>query len=149
MGLKEELTDAMKTAMKSGDTARKNTIRMVMSAIKYAEVQSGGSVSEPDILGILQKEIKSRQDTIADAEKINRQDLIDAANEEIAIIQDFLPKQLTEEELRAIIQEAISETGAASPRDMGNVMKVLMPKVKGKADGKLVSSLVQSLLQGS
>lgn len=148
MNIKEQLTEAMKTSMKAGDTVSRTTLRMALSAIKYAEVQSGGALSDPDILGILQKEIKSRQDTIVDAEKSNRNDLLEAALAEINVLQAFLPKQLTETELEAIIKETMVETGAASPRDMGNLMKALMVKIKGRADGKLVSGMVQKLLQG-
>ena len=148
MNIKEQLTEAMKTAMRAGDTVSRTTLRMALSSIKYAEVQNGGELTDPDVLGILQKEIKSRQDTIADAEKSNRNDLLEAALAEIDILQAFLPKQLTETELEALIKETMIETGAASPRDMGNLMKALMPKLKGRADGKLVSGMVQKLLQG-
>lgn len=148
METKEKLSSALKDAMKSGDDVRRNTLRMVMAAIKNIEIDTREPIGEPQVLTVLQKEVKSRREAIADAEAAGRQDLIDAAQNEIGILESFLPQQLDESELRQIVQEAIAETGAESPRQMGDVMKVVMPRVQGRADGKTVSTIVRALLQG-
>jgi len=146
MTLKEQLNNAVKDALRAGDELKKTTLRMALSAIKLAEVQKGGPLDEPDVVGILQKEVKSRHEAIEDARKAGRPELETAANDEIAILQPFLPQPLTPEELEQMVRAAIVETGAASPRDMGKVMGVLSPRTKGRADGKTVSDLVRQLL---
>ena len=146
MNIKEELTTALKESMKSGDKVKRSTIRMVMSAIKNAEIQAGSVIDDPTILGLVQKEIKSRQDTIEDAKRSNRDDLILGANNEIAILQEFLPKQLEPAELESLIEAAIQESGASEMKDMGSVMNIVMPKTKGRADGKTVSQIVRAKL---
>lgn len=138
----------MKEALRSGDSERKNTLRLVLAAIKEAEVREQEELDEGEVLAILQKEVKSRQESIADAEKAGRADLVESAKSEIAILEDYLPQQMSEEELSALVEEAIKETGASSPGDMGKVMGVLMPKVQGRADGSKVSQLVRAKLQG-
>ena len=148
MALKDQLNNAVKDAMRAGDDLRKTTLRMALSAIKFAEVQKGGPLDDPDVLGILQKEIKSRHEAIEDAQKAGRLDLETAANDEIAILQVFLPQPLTPQELEQIVRAAIAETGASSMRDMGKVMGTLTPRTRGRADGKTVSDLVKQLLQG-
>ena len=147
MSIKDELTSAMKESMKSGDNMAKLTLRGVLAAIQLVEVDQRVELKDEDVLGILQKQVKSRNESIADAEKAGRQDLIDEAKAEIGIIDKYLPAGLSEEEIEAIVKEAIKEAGATSPADMGNVMKILMPKVKGRADGSLVSKMVKDLLQ--
>jgi len=148
MTLKDQLNNAVKDAMRARDDLRKTTLRMALSAIKFAEVQKGGPLDEPDVLGILQKEVKSRHEAIEDARKANRPELEAAAHDEIAILQVFLPQSLTPLELEQLVRAAIAETGATSPREMGKVMGVLTPRTKGRADGKAVSDLVRQLLQG-
>ena len=148
MTLKEQLNNAVKDAMRAGDDLRKTTLRMALSAIKFAEVQKGGPLDDPDVLGILQKEIKLRHEAIEDAQKAGRLDLETAANDEIAILQVFLPQPLTPQELEQMVRAAIAETGASSMRDMGKVMGTLTPRTRGRADGKTVSDLVKQLLQG-
>jgi len=148
MTLKDQLNNAVKDAMRAGDDLRKTTLRMALSAIKFAEVQKGGPLDEPEVLGILQKEIKSRHEAIEDARKAGRPDLETTANDEIAILQVFLPRPLTAQELEQMIHAAIAETGATSMRDMGKVMGTLTPRTRGRADGKTVSDLVKKLLQG-
>lgn len=149
MTLKDQITTSIKDAMRAGDELRKTTLRMALSAVKLAEVQKGGPLDETNVLGIIQKEVKSRNEAIEDARKANRPDLEAAAHAEIAILQEFLPQPLTPQQLEQMVREAISETGATSPREMGKVMSLLTPRTKGRADGKVVSELVKQKLQGS
>lgn len=148
MDIKAQLTSAMKDAMKSGDDLKRTTLRMALAAIKNLEIDSRSAADEPAILGLLQKEVKSRRESIADAQTAGRADLIEQAEAEIAVLEAFLPKPLSVSEIRAFVQAAIVETGASSPREMGNVMKALTPHVQGKADMKIVSGIVREFLQG-
>lgn len=148
MSTKDQLQQAVKDAMRAGDDLRKTTLRMALSAMKLAEVQKGGPLEPPEELAILQKEVKSRNEAIEDARKAHRPDLETAANEEIAVLQEFLPRQFSHDELKKMVQEAIAEAGATTPREMGKVMGLLTPRTKGRADGKAVSDLVRQLLQG-
>lgn len=147
MDTKTRLNDALKESMKSGDEVRKRTVRMVLAAIKQAEVDRRITLDEPAILAILQKEIKNRRESLEEAEKAGRENLAQDARAEIDVLNAFLPEGLSAEALRALVQEAIAETGAASPADMGKVMKVLVPKVAGRAPGDQVSAMVRELLQ--
>lgn len=147
MTLKTQLRDALTEALKAGDAQRKTTLRMALAAIKNAEVEARGELDEDRVLSLLQKEVKSRQETIEGAEQANRPDLITKAETEIEILNTFLPKPLSEEELRGLVKEAVEEVGAESIADMGRVMGVLMPKIRGKADGKEANQIVRELLQ--
>lgn len=149
METKQKLESALKEAMRANDAVRKTTIRMALSNIKLAEVEKGSPLEDNAILGILQKEIKGRREAISDAEKANRPDLITSAEAEIAVLNEFLPKQLTPEELTALASAAIQEVGASTPADMGKVMKVLMPRVQGRIAGDQVSQILKQLLQKS
>ena len=146
MTLKSELNNAYKEAMRNKDIEVKNTLRLVMAAIKQVEVDERRELDDADTLRVVQKEVKSMKETIADAEKVNNQGLIDEANARISILEKYLPKALSEAEVNAIVKEVIAETGASSMADMGNVMKAVMARVAGQADGKTVSSLVRSNL---
>lgn len=146
MDLKTQLNNALKEAMKAGDEVRKRTVRMVLAAIKQAEVDRQVVLDESGVLSILQKEIKSRQESLEEARKANRPDLIQALEAEIAVLQAFLPQALSEDALREIAQSVIQEVGATSLADMGKVMKALMPRVTGRASGDQVSKIVRSLL---
>ena len=137
----------MKDAMKSGDEVRKRTVRMALAAVKQAEVDKRIELDETAVMNILQKEIKNRRESLEEAKKVNRVDLIEANQAEINVLQAFLPKAMPAEELRALVQAAITETGAASPADMGKVMKTVMPKVAGRAPNDMVSAAVRELLQ--
>lgn len=148
MSLKEEIQASLTAAMKAQDEVRKVPLRLVMSAIKLAEVEKQEDLDDGEVLSIVQKEVKARHESIADAEKAERQDLIDAAKAEIKILEEFLPEGLSPEELEALVKETISEVGAASMADMGKVMGAIMPKVKGRADGGQVNQMVKQLLQG-
>ncbi len=148
MTTKQELEFALRNAMKSGDEVSKRTIRMVLASIKLVEVEKGSSLSEPELAAILQKEIKLRKEAIQDAEKGNRPDLVEANQAEIKVLETFLPQQLTEDELTAIAKAVINQVGANSPADMGKVMKMLLPQIKGQAPNELVSKIVRQLLNG-
>ena len=147
MDTKTLLENDLKSAMRSGDVVRKRALRMALSAIKLAEVQKGAALDEAQILAVLQKEIKSQQETIAEAEKANRPDMVAAAQAESAVLENFLPPSLDQEELETMVRAAIIEVGATSPADMGKVMKALMPEIKGRASGEHVSQMVRQLLQ--
>ena len=147
MSIKTELNESMKDAMKSGDEVRKRTVRMALAAVKQAEVDKRIELDEAAVMNILQKEIKNRRESLEEAKKVNRADLIEANQAEINVLQAFLPKAMPAEELRALVQAAITETGAVSPADMGKVMKTIMPKVAGRAPNDMVSAAVRELLQ--
>jgi uncharacterized protein YqeY len=148
MSIKQDLQDALKEAMKAGQDLRKTTLRMALASIKNAEVEARGELDDDLILNLLQKEVKARQETIEGAQQAKRPDLIEKAEAEIAVVSEFLPQPLSREELRALVAETISESGASSISDMGKVMGLLMPKIRGKADGKEANQLVRELLSG-
>lgn len=147
MSTKIQLENALKDAMRSGDDLRKRTLRMALSAIRLAEVDKGAALDDAAVLSLLQKEIKSRQESIEDARRADRPDLIEASQAEIAVLQDFLPRQLTLEELETLAKQVIAEVGATSAREMGQVMKVLVPRLQGRAPGDQASQVVRRLLQ--
>lgn len=146
MPTKADLESALKDAMRSGNELRKSTIRMALSAVKFAE-KTGNPMEENAVTAILQKEIKSRRESIADAQKANRPDLVDTAQAEIAILEGFLPQAFSAEELDSLARQAVAEVGATSVREMGQVMKVLMPRLQGRATGDQASQAVRKLLQ--
>jgi len=147
MNTKLKLSDELKDAMRARDVIRKRTIRMALAAIKNAEIDKGGELEEPFILSILQKEVKFRLETIEGAQRAGRQDLIVEAEAEITILNGFLPHPLTSEEIERLAKDAVAEAGATTPREMGNVMKLLIPRIQGRADGKDASQIVQRLLR--
>jgi hypothetical protein len=147
MNLKENIQKALTKAMKERDEDTKRTLRLVLSAIKLAEIDEKGELDESRILAILQKEVKTREDSIQEAQAAGRQDLIQQAEREIKILNLFLPKQLDDEELKQLAKGVIQETDATSIRDMGMVMKNLMPKLEGRASGQDASKIVRELLQ--
>jgi len=146
MNTKEKLENDMKDAMRNKDEARKRTLRMALSEIKLAEIDKREALDEAGVIAVIQKEVKSRREAIADAERASRPDLVTEANTEIATLETYLPQQLTSEELDALAQEAVDETGATSMREMGQVMKVLMPRLEGRATGQEASQAVRKLL---
>lgn len=147
MDLKIELTAALTNAMKKNDKDEKRVIRSILANIKNMEIDKQTSLDENDILAILHKEIKMRNETMEGAIKINRQDIIEEANKDIEIINRFLPAGLSEEELQVIIKGTIEDMGATSLKDMGAVMKAVLPKVAGRASNNQVSFLVKEFLQ--
>lgn len=146
MDLKTKLSDSLKEAMKSGDDVRKRTIRLVLAAIKQVEVDRRVDLDDTAVLAILQKETKTRRESLEEASQAGRASTVAELEAELAVIESFMPKAMPEDELRALVAEAISETGAAGPADMGKVMKALMPKVAGRAPGDMVSRVVRELL---
>jgi uncharacterized protein YqeY len=147
MTIKNQLNESMKDAMKSGDEVRKRTVRMVLAAVKQAEIDKRIELDDPAVMNVIQKEMKNRRESLEEARKANRADLIEANEAEIDVLQAFLPKAMPAEELRALVQAAIAETGAASPADMGKVMKTVMPRVAGRAPNDMVSATVREMLQ--
>ena len=146
MSLAERISEDMKQAMKNKDKLRLSVIRMIRSAIKYAEIEQKTTLSDEQIIDVLTREVKQRRDSLQEFEKAGREDLSEAVKLELEVLKDYLPQQLTEDELRAIIQETVGQVGASTKADMGKVMGALMPKIKGRADGKLVNQLVQEKL---
>ena len=147
MTIKTQLNDSMKDAMKSGDEVRKRTVRMALASIKQAEVDKRVELDDLAVTNLLQKEVKNRREALEEAKKANRADLVSANEAEIRVLEAFLPKAMPAEDLRAIVQAAIAESGAAGPGDMGKVMKLVMPRVAGKAPNDMVSAAVRELLQ--
>jgi uncharacterized protein YqeY len=147
MSLKERLQEDWKAAMKARDKFRAGVINMARAAVLYQEKTYGSMLNDEGVISVLSKEVKQRRDATIEYEKGNRQDLVDQANNEIQILLEFLPQQLTEDEIKEIIVNAVSEVGAVSIKDMGKLMTVIMPKLKGRADGKLVNQIVKDILQ--
>ena len=147
MSLKDKLLQDLKEAMKEKDTVRKNTVQLVCSGILQMEKDKKIELDDEGVLDVISKELKKRRDSMPDYVKSGRQDLIDNLNKEIEVLLTYLPKQLTEDEIKVIVEEAVKETGAATMKDMGKVMANVTPKVKGRADNKIVSGLVKQMLQ--
>ncbi|EJY57050.1 hypothetical protein URH17368_0235 [Alicyclobacillus hesperidum URH17-3-68] len=146
MGLLDRLNDDLKQAMKEKQKVRLSVIRMVKSAVKNREIELGHPLSEDDVIGVIQKEVKQRKDSLQAFQDANRTDLAETAEEEIAILESYLPEPFTEDELRALASAVVERVGASSKSDMGKVMAELMPLVRGRADGRLVQQVVQRLL---
>ena len=146
MSLKERLLEDMKVAMREKDVIRKNTIQMARSAVLQVEKDNRITLDDDGILDVLAKEVKKRRDSLPEFEKSGRQDLIDSLKIEIETLLQYLPRQLTEEELEPIVRETVAEIGAASPKDMGKVMQAVLPKVKGRADGKMINQIAKKIL---
>jgi hypothetical protein len=148
MNTKEKLEADLKTAMKAGDDLRKRTLRMALSAIRLSEIDKGQAMDETQVQAVLQKEIKSRQESIAEAQRAKRPELEIAARDEITVLEGYLPRQLAAEELDALARQAIAEAGAVSLKEMGQVMKILMPRLQGRASGDQASASVRKYLAG-
>ena len=148
MTLRDRLTEDMKQAMKDKEAGKLklSVIRMVRSAAKNIEIDRHKELDDNELLEVVAKEVKMRKDSLEEFRKANRPDLLAALEQEIAILMEYLPEQMTEEEVRRLVTQAVTDAQASSPKDMGKVMALLMPKVKGRADGKLVNSLVKELL---
>ena len=147
MPLKERLMADLKEAMKYKIKVKKDTVTMVRAAIKQKEVDDRVELSDAEIVDIIAKQIKQKKDSISDFEKGNRQDLVDLTQEEIKILLEYLPPQLSDEDLDSIVKDAIEETGAQTKKDLGKLMSLIMPKVKGKADGKRVNENVAKYIK--
>jgi uncharacterized protein YqeY len=149
MTLKQQLTDDMKTSMKSGDKVRLGVIRLMLAAIKQREVDERVELDDPAVLGVLEKMVKQRRDSISQYDAAERRDLSRIERDEMAIIEHYLPAKMGEAEVVDAIDAAVAETGAAGPADMGKLMAVLKPRLAGKADMGDVSKLVKQRLAGS
>jgi hypothetical protein len=146
MSLKEQLTNDLKEALKAGDATRKNAVRALQAAVKQAEVDRQTTLGDDDVLALIQKEAKSRRESIADAQTAGRADLVNAYQAELAVIEAYLPKTLTRDELVDLARSAIAEAGVSDIKQLGAVMKILSPRTKGRADGKVVNDIVRELL---
>jgi len=149
MSLKIELENGLKDALRKSDEVRKRTIRMAMATAKLLEVEKGKPLDDNDILAVLQKELKTREETITEAKRGGREDLVEANQAEIQVLRAFLPQPLSPNELEALVRQVITETSASTIADMGKVMKVLTPRLEGRATGGEASNLVRKLLSGS
>ena len=148
MGLKAKLQQDLKEALRARDERRKAVIRMCLAAIQLAEVEQGGELDEASLIAVLQKEARRRRETIEELRGADRPDRLADEEAELAILESYLPRMLTREEIAAEARAVIAQVGASSPRDMGAVMRVLMPQMKGRADGRLVNEVVRELLSG-
>ena len=146
MSLKKQLQDDLKAAMRSKDVQKKSALRMVLSGIQYAEVGESEELSDQDVLSVLQKEIRRREDALVMIREAGRDDLIAEEAAQLEILKAYLPRQLTVDEISVLAKAVIAQVGASSPSDVGLVMKDLMPQVKGKADGRTVNQVVRDLL---
>ena len=146
---KTKLQEELKQSMLARNELKTSVLRLLISAINYYEIQKGGagySASEEDIISVIGSQAKQRRDSIEEYNKANRPELADKEQKELEILQTYMPEQMSEEEVKKLVDEAISQTNATTIQDMGKVMGILMPKVKGKADGNLVSNLVKQAL---
>ena len=142
----EAIGDEMRAAMKSAERTRVATLKLLMTAIKNAEVEKRGELTDDESIGVVSREVKRREEAAAEFRKGGREDRAKVEEEEAAILREWLPEQLSESEIESLVDQAVAEAGATSPSEMGKVMGLLMPKVKGKADGKFVSDLVKRKL---
>jgi len=145
--LSEKLSNDYKDALRSGDKGKVSILRMIKAAVKNKEIEKGTSLTDDEIYTIFRMFVKRANESIEQFSKAGRMDLAEKEKEELTIIQNYLPKQLGEDEVKGLIKDAISEVGAAGPKDMGKVMKLVMSKTKGQADGKLVNNLVKEMLE--
>ncbi|MGX7245191.1 GatB/YqeY domain-containing protein [Enterococcus quebecensis] len=147
MSLLTTLNDDIKTAMKSKDKDTLSVLRMLKAAIQNEQIKTSRDLDGEEELTVLSREMKQRRDSLSEFEKAGRDDLADKVKIEIAIVEKYMPKQLSEEEIHQIVQKAIDQTGASSPKEFGKVMSAVMPEVKGKADGNQVNAIVKELLK--
>jgi uncharacterized protein YqeY len=144
--LQKRLSDELKQAMRSGDTVKRDTLRMLISSVKNAEIAKQASLDGSDILGVISRDVKRHQESIDAFKKGNRADLVAKEEAEMAILQGYLPKQMTHDEIVVAAREVMAAVGAKGPADKGKVMQQLMPRLKGKADGKEINEVVTGLL---
>lgn len=146
MSLKAQLSEDFKAAMKAHDTIRKNTVQMVKARVLQVEKDNHIELDDQGVIEVIAKEVKQRRDSLPEYEKSGREDLVEGLNQEIAVLTEYLPAPLSEEELDAIVKETIEELGLSGMQSMGQAMGAVLPKVKGKADGKAVNELVRKYL---
>ncbi len=146
---KQQLQEELKQSMLSRDTEKTSVLRMIISAVNYYEINKGGAgyeATEEDVMNVIQTQAKQRRDSIEQYTAGNRPELAEKEQKELNMISSYLPEQMREDDIRTLVKEAITQTGASTPQDMGKVMGALMPKTKGKADGGLVSKIVREEL---
>ncbi len=148
MDIKAQLEQSLKIAMKAGDDVTRRTVRMALAAIRQVEIDKRIALDDSAVLAILQKEIKTRRESVEEASRVNRVDIVAATQAEIKVLEAYLPTPLTEQELSTMVAAAVAEVNAASPADFGRVMKVLMPRLAGRATGDQAGRLVKERLQG-
>ena len=146
MPIKERMQDDLKTAMKSGDTRRREILRLLMSVFKQAEVDRRVTLGDEDIIDLLGSEAKKRRESIEEMTRAGRSELAAQEQYELDVIESYLPEQLGRDEIERVVDQVIAETGASGPRDIGRVMGAVMPRLRGQADGKLVSDVVRQRL---
>lgn len=149
MGLRDQINEDLKAAMRSGDAARRDTIRLLTAALKQREVDERKALADTDVLGVIEKMIKQRRDSIAQFEQGGREDLAAKERQELALLQAYMPQAMGEDEVAAAVAAAVAESGAAGPADMGRVMALLKPKLAGRADMGKVSAAVKAQLAQS
>ena len=146
MTLKDRLTDDLKEAMKNKEQVRKSVVTLIRAGIKQCEVDTRQELTDEDIISLISKQLKQRKDALVDFDKANRTDLIEQTNQEIAILENYLPEQLDDVELKEIITKVVEEVGATSMKDMGKVMAKTISLVQGRADGKRINAMVKQIL---
>ena len=146
MSLKEQLAADLKSAMKDKDVIRKNVVQLIRSGVLQIEKDKKVTLDDEGVLDVIAKQLKQRRDSLPDYEKSGREDLISELKTEMDILMGYLPKQLTREELEEIVKAAVAETGASTIKDMGKIMACVMPKTKGRADGKVINEIARSFL---
>ncbi len=146
MSLQERLSEDLKDAMRQKDETRRSTIRFIRAAVQNQEIDKREALTDDEIIGVLSRLVRQHQESIAEFKKADRHDLVGKEEAELRIIREYMPEQISEEDLAQLAREAISQTGASGPGDMGKVMGILMPQVRGRADGSQVSSVVRQLL---
>jgi len=145
---REELEKQLKEAMRASDEPRKRTLRMILAAVKLAEVEKRAALDEAAMRSILQREVKTRQESLAEAERAGRAEMAQDVKTELEIVQSYLPAAMPADELEALVRQAMAEVDASAPGDVGKVMKALMPLIQGRADGREVNQVVRRLLGG-
>ncbi|MBM4410755.1 MAG: GatB/YqeY domain-containing protein [Chloroflexi bacterium] len=148
MATTESIREAMTAAWKAGDTVRRDALRLMIASMENARIELGRLLEEADVTRVLQKEAKQRRDSITEYAKAKRQDLVDKEQAELDVIVQFLPQQMSDEELRAIVRSVIEEAGATSVNDLGKVMRPLMARLAGRADGAAANAVAREILQG-
>jgi hypothetical protein len=144
--LQEQVQESLKDAMRRQDAIRRSALRMLLAALKNAEIEAGKPLDEAAAMSVLQKQAKQRRESIAEFEKANRQDLVAQERGELTVLEELLPQQAGDDDLRAAAREVVASTGASGPRDMGRVMPVLVERFAGRADGRRISEIVRELL---
>lgn len=148
MATTESIREAMTRAWKGGDTVRRDTLRLMIASMENMRIELGRALEEPDVTRVLQKEAKQRRDSIEEYGKAKRQDLVDKEQAELDVIVEYLPQQMSDEELRSIVKSVIDEAGVTSVNDIGKVMRPLMARLAGRADGSAANAIAREILQG-